>query len=574
MAQTQIERVDNLPILLVWLRRMQVQSIIDGIWTPHGNWQGLTLGQLAVLFIAYVIQRRTHNLSKMEEWLKQHRRVIEQVTGWSIGEREATDDRLGILLEEIGQDEAAGYAMQRQLSQQQIQAFALPSQVAGYDTSSFSVHHAPPKPGAEDHQLLRFGHSKDHRADLLQFKQGLGTLDPAGVPIFTQTLSGETADDRLYLTAWKEMAATLGHPDFLFVADCKAASQESRAGIDQQGGRYLFPLPMTGGTPAWLQAQVSQQQASPIHLAQVLERNGQPKHYGQGFVVVRECTQALADGQLHSWQEQCFVTQSIAHAQRQRQALAQRLLRSEQALQRLRPQAQENPEAFKQRAHHLLQQQQTADFFTLAVKETHSERKRYLRRGRPTATTPYAMVSTTTLSLTYQRQSQAIETAEQMAGWRVYVSNSSAQQLGLTDAILYYREEWQVEHGIHRFKKGSLPALPLTVRLPARIRGLMLLLFVALQALTLIEFVARRALAQQNQSISGLVPGNPKRRTTRPSAERLLATFAPLHLVVESDETSVRSYLSESLSPLQLQILALLDLSPTIYDFGKALVPI
>ena len=161
-----------------------------------------------------------------------------------------------------------------------------------------------------------------------------------------------------------------------------------------------------------------------------------------------------------------------------------------------------------------------------------------------------------------------------MAGWRVYVSNSSAQQLGLTDAILYYREEWQVEHGIHRFKKGSLPALPLAVRLPARIRGLMLLLFVALQALTLIEFVARRALAQQNQSIAGLLPGNPKRRTTRPSAERLLAAFAPLHLVVESDETSLRSYLSESLSPLQLQILALLDLSPAIYDFGKVLVPI
>jgi hypothetical protein len=29
---------------------------------------------------------------------------------------------------------------------------------------------------------------KNHRPDLLQFKQGLGTLDPAGIPLVTETL--------------------------------------------------------------------------------------------------------------------------------------------------------------------------------------------------------------------------------------------------------------------------------------------------------------------------------------------------------------------------------------------------
>jgi len=33
-----------------------------------------------------------------------------------------------------------------------------------------------------------------------------------------------------------------------------------------------------------------------------------------------------------------------------------------------------------------------------------------------------------------------------------------------------------VEHGFHRFKKGSLPALPLFLHLDERIQGLMLLL--------------------------------------------------------------------------------------------------
>jgi len=54
-----------------------------------------------------------------------------------------------------------------------------------------------------DWRLLAFGHSKDKRPDLLQFKQGLGTLDPAGVPIFYGGVNGNKADDPLYLEAWR-----------------------------------------------------------------------------------------------------------------------------------------------------------------------------------------------------------------------------------------------------------------------------------------------------------------------------------------------------------------------------------
>jgi len=44
------------------------------------------------------------------------------------------------------------------------------------------------------------------------------------------------------------MVDTIGKPDFSYIADCKAASHETRAGIDHGKGYYLFPLPMTGDT--------------------------------------------------------------------------------------------------------------------------------------------------------------------------------------------------------------------------------------------------------------------------------------------------------------------------------------
>jgi len=256
MTHHRIERVDSLPVIVHWLLKMQIQEIIDRIWYAHTNWQGLSYGQLAVLLIAYIMYQRSHRLSSMEQWVQAHHTVLEQVTGWSIGEKDATDDRLGMMLERLGSSEDQSLEFQGQLGSQLIQAYDLPTEVGRYDTTSFNVHHAPPEAGQPDHGVLRFGYSKDKRPDLLQFKQGLGTLDPAGVPIVTHTLSGETADDGQYLLAWEEMCQIIGHREWLLVCDSKAAARQTRATIAHGGGRYLFPMPMTGETPDWLRAQL------------------------------------------------------------------------------------------------------------------------------------------------------------------------------------------------------------------------------------------------------------------------------------------------------------------------------
>jgi hypothetical protein len=55
-----IERVDELPIIFAMLKKLRVQEIIDNHFSPHGNWKGLSYGQLAVLFITYVLHSLTH----------------------------------------------------------------------------------------------------------------------------------------------------------------------------------------------------------------------------------------------------------------------------------------------------------------------------------------------------------------------------------------------------------------------------------------------------------------------------------------------------------------------------------
>jgi transposase len=171
MAEQRIERVDSLPLIVYWLTKMRFQEAIDTIWQPHPYWQGLSYGQLAVLFVAYVLYTHTHRLSGMEDWLDSHRTTLEKLTGWTIRVKEATDDRVGHMIETLGREEETANRFQRQIGQNLIQAYALPTEIARYDTTSFSVHHAAPEDG-HGKGLLGFGHSKDHRADLLQFKQG------------------------------------------------------------------------------------------------------------------------------------------------------------------------------------------------------------------------------------------------------------------------------------------------------------------------------------------------------------------------------------------------------------------
>ena len=151
MTNQKVERVDEIPLILHWLKVMRIAEIIDTIWDPHGNWQGLSYGKLAVLFITYMIHTLNHRLSGMEKWVEKHKTVLEKTTGWKISDKDATDDRLEIMTGDFGLDVEKGLEFQRLPSQHLIQAFELPTTIGRYDTTSVNVHHS------KENDLLTFG---------------------------------------------------------------------------------------------------------------------------------------------------------------------------------------------------------------------------------------------------------------------------------------------------------------------------------------------------------------------------------------------------------------------------------
>jgi transposase len=390
MAQ-KIERVDTIPLIIAILKKMGVQEIIDSIWIPHGNWSGLSYGQLAVLFITYVLHSLTHRFSGVESWANQHRTVIERATGWQVGEKDATDDRLGRLSEVMGEDDDAMSEYQLRGGQSIISAYQLPTEIGRYDTTSFNVYHHPEN---GKNGMLEFGHSKNHRSDLLQFKQGLATLDPAGVPILSETFAGNRADDPCYLPAWRRMVKTIGKPDFLFIADCKAASYETRAAIDHGKGCYLFPLPMTGETPGHIEEFVlnPEQELQDIVLAPRQDQDDEDRVVGNGFVVGRQMETRLEDGTNHQWRERWLVSRSDAHAKRREKSFQKRLEKAEDKLSKLKAKSKDTADSFRMKAEKILKACNVETYLRFEINEAITTKKKYIGRGRPGPNSPFKVI--------------------------------------------------------------------------------------------------------------------------------------------------------------------------------------
>jgi transposase len=559
-AQITSERIDDIPLLIQWLLGMHIDKIIDAVVKPpHGKRQGLSYGQLTVVFLVYILTTCNHFLSPVRDWVTKHQHVLSLALGWPLQANDFTDDRLEDLLDAVGQ-EAVGEALEEQLGQHLIRAYELPTDTARIDTTTVSVYHQPPET-----TILDYGHSKDHRPDLRQFKEVLSTLDPVGVPLCSATVAGHCADDPLYLPIWRRMVKVIGRPDFLVVGDCKLASLENRAQIQAGQGYYLAPLPMTGDTPVDLARWALKPPATSckIYLPDV------PEPVGQGFEVVVTQTwtppqPAAAPGTGISWDERNLVVQNDKLAQRQQHGLAERLRRAEQALAKLKAAPDADLAQLTNQSQALLQRYDVAAYLQVTWTAHTTETKRYLKRGRHGPNSPYELVTTTTWQVQVTRLPEAIANFNQLAGWRIYVTNAPATRLDIQIAVQSYREEWQPERGFHRLKGAALAIRPLLLRSDQRICGLVRILVIALRALTLLEFVARRQLAQQPTPLQGLYAGNPKRATQRPTAERLLQAFADITWYQVADGQGTWAQVTP-LSSLQRRILDLLGISETVY---------
>ena len=177
------------------------------------------------------------------------------------------------------------------------------------------------------------------------------------------------------------------------------------------------------------------------------------------------------------WKERGIVVRSDRHAKRQHTGFLKRLETAEKAVKSTPPQATESRADWERRLKKILEEQVVNQFLTVRVQETTRTQTPYLRPGRPTAQTPDRWEAESERSGRMERPVAAIEAHPHRRGWRIYVSNVDQSPMTLQKRVEYYRDEYTVERGFHRFKEGALPMLPLFVRSDERIKGLVFIWF-------------------------------------------------------------------------------------------------
>jgi len=259
-----------------------------------------------------------------------------------------------------------------------------------------------------------------------------------------------------------------------------------------------------------------------------------------------------------------LIVRSESYRQAMQKGLDGRLQRAQDKLLALtpppargKPQIQEEEELTK--AH------EVEGLLAYTFERQEKRQTKYLGRGRGNAERPKHERVTVRYQITpVVRQAEAMTTVEKTFGWRAYVTNAPAEQLTLAQAVLTYREEWLIEHGFHRLKGAPLSLDPLFVKRDDQVVGLINLLSMAVRFLTLLEFVVRRKLKQNQEKLTGLIENNPKKGIDNPTTERLLKTFDNVTLtIVHLPDQTIRHI--TPLTPLQTRILELLGLSATVY---------
>ena len=167
----------------------------------------------------------------------------------------------------------------------------------------------------------------------------MAALDPLGLPLVSQVVPGNHADDPLYIPAIDQVLKIIDGIGLLFVGDCKMSALAIRAHIQHLNHHYLCPLAMTGsmaseivqwieGGPEW--------RTYAAHAVYVESAQGERKLLAEGYAFERTVKDQVA-GVMHEWLEQVFIVRSESYRHVLQEHLEERLQRAAAQIMALTP---------------------------------------------------------------------------------------------------------------------------------------------------------------------------------------------------------------------------------------------
>jgi transposase len=549
------ERVDDIPLLLAQLCELRVSELLNECCPTHGNWDGWSLGHLVAVWLTFMMSESNHRLSQLQPWAAGRLQTLRAALGVDLVETDFTDDRLAQALDYLSAHEG-WQQFEDGLNRHLLRIYDLNGETVRLDSTTAKSYGEVTAEG-----LLRFGHSKEHRPDLPQLKINVSTLDPLGLPLTATIVSGEKAEDPLYVPEVERVRETWQRRGLLYVGDSQMAALETRLHLAAGGDYYLCPLPATQVAPAQLAEVLARVLSGELKPGAIKRRNdetGRLEKIAEGYEYTVS-SEAEHEGRRVQYEERRLVVCSLQLARAQKKGLAQRVKKAAAEIKRLNQKQRGKPRPKTEAEWQAAVEKMLRKYRVVGLLEVTSQGERSARPVRAYKDHPATVRVAEEWRVRVTINRAALEPAQAVLGWRVYATNAPVEKLSLTQAGLAYRGSPVIERGFRRLK-GPLSLTPLYLTTTARLTGRVRVLLIGLRVLGLIEYKARRALAERGAQIAGLTKGLPKKATARPTTEARLRVFEGIPLISIGGQW----YLTP-LNALPTRILELLGFSSEIY---------
>jgi len=497
---TQIENVDQLPVIYGLLQKMNVQATIDSTIQAHGNWQGLSIGWVIMIWLMHILSQHTHQMDCVQAWVEKHLVVLQKLTGQKVTALDFTDDRLALCLRYLSPSDSWSQ-LETRLTRGVIQVYDLKKRLPTrwlmrLDATVGSVGH-----DAANHTLFQVGKAKNGLYETL-FKMMVASLDPLGIPVAVDVVPGNRADDPLYIPVYRRIKEMLPKQGLLVVGDSKMSALATRVAIVSRGDHYLTPLAHLKDEPQLLANLLAdwsdrEDEMSLIFLEADLPADGQMPDeslaIARGFEVERERTFVI-DGEEMTWTERLLVVRSFSYMD----SMIASLHKAEKALRALTPARRRGKRQIQDEAsllssiERIEKQYRVQGLFTYEYQQEVTERQVRGYQGKPARTERKVR-----FQLTVSRQQEAIAAAEFQMGWRIYASNAPQDELSLAQAVWAYRGQYLAENIFRRLQGKLLSITPVYVQRDDHAQGLFHLLTIAARLLALGDYTAREALGMR-----------------------------------------------------------------------------
>jgi transposase len=547
-----------LPIVNEFMARLKLSDLFSAHLPPPDARTRLEPVATLGAFLRCLIIARTP-LYSVIEWARPFHPLL-------LGCRpeQLNDDRIGRSLDRLF--DADRCALLTDFVLHLIKEFAISPQELHNDSTSITLTgwygEADGRPMRGKQTLrVRFGHNKDHRPDLKQLLWIL-TVTEEGVPVHFKVADGNTEDSRTHWETWQALCLLVGHPRFLYVADCKLCTRATLRAIHGAKGRFVTILPQTRKEDSQFRRWLGTH--SPQWL-EVASYPGRLKDDPPDLIRTVDAPFPDPDGFRLMW------FHSSAKEGRDGEERRERIARALEELEELKTKV-ESPrsrlkrrEGIAEKADRILAHRGVQRWLRYTIEERREPNYRQEKRGRAGAQTRWRRSVSVRHRLSWEAIPEAIEEDARCDG--VFPLLSNCPELSVKEILEAYKRKHPLIEKRHQMLKSVLGTTPVFLKNIGRVEAFLFMEFIAMTVHALVERELRRAMEREGITKLDLYPE--ERECSAPTAARVFDVLATLqrHILRAEDGEVVQRFMPE-FSKAQKQVLNLLGIPVSRFQAG------